>query len=84
MEDGIAATGDTGLLDRFRTANYYTSAGHNFIENVLQPAMKADPEKAASSLLSGGKFGGSELQQIREQIPQAADELVFRLANTCV
>jgi hypothetical protein len=75
MQDGIAATGDTDLLNKFQSANYYTSAGHNFIENVLQPAMKSDPEKAASNLLAGGKFGGTGLEQLREQIPQAADEL---------
>lgn len=61
--------------DAFKDANTLTSNGHQFIDNVLGDAMKQKPEQAASALISSGTKGGTQLQALRDQMPDAADEL---------
>lgn len=63
------------VLPLFDAANQFTSQGHDFIENVLGKAMKQSPEQAAQTLLQSGVRGGTQLQALRQQMPDAADEL---------
>ncbi len=75
MQNGAFASGNVAGLAKFMAANALTSQGHDFVNNVLGDVMKANPEDAASSLLSGGAKGGTQLQAIRSEMPDAADEL---------
>ena len=60
----------------FQQANAYTRAGHDFIDSTLNKIMNAStPEQAARNTLSGGAFGGTQLQTLRQQMPDATNEL---------
>lgn len=61
----------------FTAASEATKQGHDFIDNVLRPLIKEGqtPEGAASFVLGKGKSGGTILGQIRQEMPDAADEL---------
>lgn len=75
MRGGLEASGNSQALGLFDKANATSSAGHTFIENVLQPVMDKDPSKAAKALLQSGTTGGETLAALRTQMPKAADEL---------
>ena len=75
MKSGAFATGNRAALDAFNDANALTASGHDYIENVLGDVMKANPEQAAKSLLSSASMGGTQLQALRQQMPDAADQL---------
>lgn len=62
----------------FDQANALTRNGHGFIENVLSRLLKGNqisPEQAANAALNSAPSGGTLLGEIRQQMPQAADEL---------
>jgi hypothetical protein len=62
----------------FAKAQQLTKNGHTFIENVLSNIISGDkisPEQAASAALRGTGAGGTPLAAIRQEMPQAADEL---------
>lgn len=81
------ATGNTaaanGAAAEYAAARDLTGSGHQYIDNVLNrvissknPAQNAiAPEAAASFALGGSGRGGTVLQQIRDQMPDAADAL---------
>lgn len=62
-------------LPMLQQANAYTAQGHNFIDNVLSPILSKDPSAAASQLLSSGTKGGETLQALRQNMPDATNEL---------
>jgi hypothetical protein len=61
----------------FTDAANYSRQGHDFIDTTLGGIVRkgVTPERAASSVLSSGNRGGSVLAQIRNEMPNAADEL---------
>jgi hypothetical protein len=79
--------GDTafahGAHDEWKAANQITSQGHQFIERTLNnvvnsPNLAANtitPENAYSAAMTGANRGGTVLNDIRQQMPAAADEL---------
>lgn len=70
-------------LSAFENANTQQEALHAFQEQHLSKLVSANregresiaPEAAARQLLSEGKSGGSSLQALRTEVPQAADAL---------
>lgn len=73
---GAASAAGQKASDAFAAANTYTKNGHDFIDRVLQPIADAKtPEDAAAAVLNKGGRGGTVLQEIRDQMPRAADEL---------
>jgi len=75
MENGALLSGSSAGLAKFRASNLLTSQGHDFVDNVLGDVMNATPEQAASGLLASGTKGGTKLQMLRDEMPEAADEL---------
>jgi hypothetical protein len=84
LSDSLGVTARyMGAGNEWANANQITSQGHNFVDNVLSriidsknPAQTSiPPENAAAFALGGAPRGGSVLQQIRDQMPDAADEL---------
>lgn len=77
MKTSIAASGDPAAQQLFADANAHSSAGHQFIESVLNPIMAkgVNPSDAATNILSSAARGGETLQAIRQNLPGAADEL---------
>jgi hypothetical protein len=79
--------GDTAFAhnahDEWRVANEITSQGHQFVENAVGKFINARnptantiaPEDAYRAAMRGSNVGGSTLQDIRQQMPAAADEL---------
>lgn len=61
----------------FDNASGYTRNGHDFIDTILRPIMREGqtPEGAAQSVLGKLNSGGSNIAQIRHQMPAAADEV---------
>lgn len=85
-EDLKSASADKGTdaIADFVTANDATRNGHQFIDTILKPIIKdgVTPEQAASKVLSSASKGGTALQAIRDQLPDAADELAaFKLRD---
>ena len=60
---------------KFAAANKMTSQGHDFVDDILSGLVKDTPEGAAKKLLSSGATGGTMLQAVRQQLPEAADDL---------
>lgn len=60
----------------FQSANDYTKSGHQFID-MMRPMIKQGqtPEGAASLVLPKLNSGGTMINTIRAQIPDAADEI---------
>lgn len=75
-----------GVGNAYRAANAYSTQGHNFINRVLNRAVTANnpsqeiaPDAAARNLLNAN---GSDLQLLRQNIPQAADAIAgYKLAT---
>jgi len=63
------------VIQAFKEANAYTANGHDFIDNVGSNIQNAKPEEAARFALSQSKLGGTNLQAIRQNLPDGADEL---------
>jgi hypothetical protein len=82
-----------GLGKEYENAKAVTSAGHLFADNVLNkilnnrnPAQNTiRPNDAASFALSDSSTGGDLLNKIRQEMPQAADELAaYKLRDMAV
>lgn len=75
--DQKAAIQDPATQQLFDAANAYTTQGHQFIDNVLGDVLAkgTNPSDVASSLLSSGVKGGEKLAALRQNMPDAADEL---------
>lgn len=79
-EDMMNTAERYGAGDAFTNANAVSTQGHSFIRNVLSKIIKSNnpmqesirPEQAASNALNGGD---TTLQAIRQELPNAADEL---------
>ena len=81
------ATGNTaatsGAAAEYAGARDLTSSGHNYIDSVLNRVINSKnpaqntitPEAAAGFALGGTSRGGTVVQQIRDQMPDAADAL---------
>jgi hypothetical protein len=81
------ATGDTAMAHgagaEYAAARNLTSSGHNYIDSVLNRVINSKnpaqntitPEAAAGFALGGTSRGGTVVQQIRDQMPDAADAL---------
>lgn len=81
------ATGNTaaanGAAAEYATARDLTNSGHNYIDTVLKRVINSknptqnsiSPEAAASFALGGTSRGGTIVQQIRDEMSDAADAL---------
>jgi hypothetical protein len=69
MENAAKAAGPEAEK-AWKRANAYTKAGHERIENFLDPLMKKElfPENVFNMAISGGKEGGTKLNQIMKSI----------------
>jgi len=72
---GTAQKVSPEALQSFMNSNAFTTHGHQFIQDIVSPAMKANPENAAKALLNSGTLGGTTLQALRQEAPDAADAL---------
>lgn len=63
--------------EAFNNANAFTSKGHDFIDNVLRPIIKdgQTPEGAAGTVLPKLNKGGTLIDQLRQEMPDAANEV---------
>lgn len=83
---GDAAT-KAGAGSEWAAANSITNKGHLFTETTLSDILNhpgaqntVRPEDAAQVALNGAGRGGSTLQMLRQEMPQASDELAaFKL-----
>lgn len=82
---GTAANQGSAAQDAFNQASALTRAGHGFIDGPLSQIIRGNeisPEQAAETALNSGGAGGTLLQTIRGQMPNAADELAaFKLRD---
>lgn len=77
-QEALVGTKGQAAQDAFNTARDYSSNGHQFIENVLSKIVKGNaitPEQATRNMLGSSGAGGTTLQALRAEMPQAADEL---------
>lgn len=77
LSSAVQAQGPNAVA-AFDNASAITRNGHSFVENVLSRILKGDqisPEKAAATVLNTAPNGGTLLGAIRQEMPQAADEL---------
>ena len=76
MQDAVTAQGPNAEA-AFQFASDSTKQGHSFIDNVLRPFVKegAAPETAATSVLNSANRGDSLIGPIRQEMPDAANEL---------
>ena len=74
----VAASRGPAAQAAFTQANDVTRGGHDFIETVLSRVLKGNqitPEQAANAALANAPSGGTLLRGLRQEMPQAADEL---------
>lgn len=82
--DMEAAAQGVGQGDAFRAANQQTHALYDLRRGLMNKLVKGDtpeandprPGDVAGALLSGGKRQGTDLALLRQELPQATDELV--------
>lgn len=80
----VAAGQPATATAAFQNATALTRNGHDFIDNVLTPIVREGqtPEGAARSALSSAGSGGTTIAAIRQQMPDAANELAaFKLRD---
>lgn len=77
MKNTALTSGNPQALPLLESANTLTKNGHDFIENTLSGITEkgVQPEDAAKFALSGNKIGGSNLAALRQEMPDATDEL---------
>ena len=84
VAQGIDATNpQAGATAAFDAANLESTRLHGFAENVLGKVIQSKnpqqvgitPENAANAMLAPAKKGGTMLGQLRNELPDAADEL---------
>ena len=76
------AAANPAALSAFDSANAQTTAGHQFIENTLSPLMNKSSPQAAQSILSSLNSGDQTIGQLRQQMPQIANEVgAFKLRD---
>ena len=76
--EAVAATRGPSAQQAFTDASALTKDGHDFIEGTLSRIVKGDkiaPGDAAKNMLGTAGTGGTTLQEIRDRMPSAADEL---------
>ena len=68
--ESVAARSGPEALSAFKRANLLTTAGHQRIENFLQPLMdkQLTPENVFNAALSGGKEGASQINAVMRSI----------------
>lgn len=76
MEAAVAAAGPQAQA-AFQKAVANTRGGHEYIDGVLKPVLKQGqtPETAAQAVLSASGRGGTSLEALRREMPEAADDL---------
>lgn len=82
MEGGAASVG-ADALSAFHRANAATAAGHDLLENHLNPILKAtNPEEATRQAMSQARLGGSRLGAVTFNLPGASGDLAsYALRN---
>ncbi len=76
MGEAVAATGNPQAVKIFNRANAYTRAGHDRIDNILQPIIDRDaPEKIFQAALSGSKEGDTTIRSVMQSLPPAAQKI---------
>ena len=71
MENAVKMTGNAAAVNAFNRANAYTRAGHQRIDNILQPVLnKASPEQMFNAALAGSKEGDSMIRTIMQSLPE--------------
>ena len=74
-QEAVAASTGQPALDAFNDARDFARTGHEFIDTTLSRISRGNaisPDQATQNMLTGG---ASNLQQLRANMPQAADEL---------
>jgi hypothetical protein len=75
MKNGAGSVSPEALT-AFHKANAITAAGHDLLENYLNPVLKApSPESAAQWAMSQARLGGDRLGALTWNLPNAAGEL---------
>ena len=75
MKSGAGSVSQDALSS-FHKANAITAAGHDLLDNYLNPILKADsPETAAQWAMSQARLGGDRLGALTWNLPNAAGEL---------
>lgn len=74
MRNAAGAKGPDALK-AFDAANSESSRLYGIARDQMSPILKASPEDAAKQLLQGGRAGGSDLQILRNEVPDATNSL---------
>lgn len=77
MKEAVRATGSKEAQNVFNRANAYTKAGHDRIDNILQPILnKASPEQMFQSAMAGSKEGDSMIHSVMQSLPDKQQRIV--------
>lgn len=77
MKNAVDTTGNKGAINAFNRANAYTRAGHQRIDDLLQPIInKTSPEKMFQAALSGSKEGDTMIHGVMQSLPPAQQKIL--------
>lgn len=77
MRHAVDATGSKEAKNAFQRANTYTRAGHQRIDDLLQPILdKTSPEKMFQAALSGTKEGDTMVRGVMQSLPEKQQKIL--------